>query len=242
MENTYLTKIPEIDMHILDHMSDESLVQYVQTSKFSKELVQIPKINQRIETFKKYITFDIFSVINENFDNIIYRPYILFKIKNQTYNIKIFYPDYYVSIKYTMVDTNITLSINRINQKSTILEDDDLDARFGFDINTLYMIYVHEGFHKYAEKATQEYLDKQYNKMALYKNTLDGFFNLMGLYLWFKINCIFLYLTKDSLKMIDNQEITLEYINSNDGTDTMNRFKNYITLYYDLLTDYIENL
>jgi len=248
MENTYLTNIKEIDMHILDHLSDESLVKYVQTSKFTNDLLKIPKIKQRIETYKKYMSFDLISVINKNFDDIVFRPYILFKIKDDkslNYDIKIIYDEYYTNIVYDAIIKNngyITVSINRINNRINISDDQDYEAKYTFDINTLYMIYVNQGFYKHAKKATKEYLDRLFNKMNDLKNTYKDFFNLMGLYLWFKINCIFLYLTNDSLKIINEQEITLNYINSDEGVDTINKLKNYIILYYDLLSMYIDTL
>lgn len=249
MENTYLTKIPEIDMHILDHMSDESLIKYIQTSIYRNDLIKIPKINQRVEMYKKYKTFDLSAVITHNFDAIVIRPYILFRItdivENLLYNVKIIYDNYYTKIDYSAIMDNygyITIVSSRIDERINIVDDQDYEAKYGFDINTLYMIYVNQGFHKYAKKATQEYLDRQFDKMTSYKKTYKDFFNLMGLYLWFKINCIFLYLTKDTLRNIDSQEITIEYINSEEGEDTINKLKNYITLYYDLLSMYIENL
>lgn len=249
MENTYLTKIPEIDMHILDHMSDESLIKYIQTSTYRNELIKIPKINQRVETYKKYKTFDLSTVITPNFDAIVIRPYVLFRITetptNLYYNVKIIYDNYYTNIDYSAVMDNhgyITISSSRIDERINLVDDQDYDARYGFDINTLYMIYVNQGFHQYAKKATQEYLDRQFDKITTCKKSYKDFFKLMGIYLWFKINCIFLYLTKDTLRNINMQEITIEYINSEEGTETMNKFKNYITLYYDLLSMYIENL
>jgi len=220
----YVNKSHDLQLN----MSDESLLYYVNESPYKNDLLQIPIINQRIQLYEKYENFDLSLFFNKPF-----KPYVIFKIKDYKYDIKIVKDNSYVYIQYKYDKNNIRVLIQNVLDNYVI--DIDYDAMYGFDIHTIYTIYINQGLCKYAKKATKDYLTRQYNKIS------DDLYNLMGLYLWFKINCIFLYLTNESLIDI-NQEIPINYINTQEGIDTINKFKNHITLYYDLLSQYIENL
>lgn len=206
------------DLQLLNHLSDENLIKYIDTSPFKNELLKIPNIDQRLKLYEKFKAFDLSLYVNDL--TLVDKPYILFKIKNLKYDIKIT-DDIY--IQYKAEKDRVRVLIQNV--------DIDLpidDAKYGFDVNTIYMIYINNGLCRYAKKATKDYLDRQYAKIN------DDLYQLMGLYLWFKINCIFLHLTDTSIINID--EIVVQ------DNEIKNNLKNYIILYYDLLTQYIENL
>lgn len=242
------TNVPETDYLILQQMSDYDLINYCQTSDYAQELCYIPNIRKRIINYKKYLDFNVLDHLNN-----LNPPYLLSKMQKFDYE----YNDsdrYVLSYDFYIVKDNYTL-INYIADDTEdygtiqvhITHDDNFNlddileenTSWGLDIHTIYTIMVQEGLQKYAKEYLINYLDNARNLES--KDGFAGFFEAMGLFYWFKINCMYLKLVNETIELVD-EDFTLEYIQSQEAIDLKYRFINEIDLYYDLLINYIDTL
>jgi len=240
---------------ILDHMSDETLVRYCQTDSYAGQLCLIPRIKKRLDEYKLYKTFELDEILNQIED---YTPYPLLIhryemqrddesfIFNDT--IYILYQDKYVEIKcqaYDGMDERY-LNIQIIKRQqaitlNTIINqyENNNDAVWSLDVMTIKNVYNHIGVKRYASLKAIEELDKNF----LYKeehlnNTIEDYFTLFIIYIWFKSQVILYKLKDDQLDEIDI-DIDDNYVDTPEYQVLKYELNKSIDDMYQLLLNYI---
>lgn len=239
------TDIPEVDYLILEQMEDDDLAQYCQTSEYARELCLIPNIKKRLDIYQQYLTFNLMDIIpSYPFKS----PMIICKIEKYNYPNKtiLSYELYIIKENYTIIDylarevdgeASILLDINH-PAEFDINEILGEEASFNLDINTIYDILVDKGLNKYAKSYLINHVTSTIDTIR-FDDTIDQFFEVMGLFYWLKSQCMFLKIVQDTIDTLE-QEFDISYIESEEGITLQNNMINAIDYYYNLLINYIE--
>ena len=247
-----LTQVPETDYLILQQMNDQDLVQFCQTSEYATELCAIPNIKKRLNTYKAYLSFNILEDI-ENYEF----KYPMMVCKIQTYDYMyndneqyiLSYEIYIVKETTTVIDyiadekegeASMLLAINQKDFDFKSIFTLNNETAWDFDINTIYDMLLQKNLEKYAKSYLINHINNAIDSLIL-DNTIAEFFEIMGLFYWFKTQCMFLNLVHETIDSIE-QEFDLTFIQSPEGVELKHKIMRTIDLYYDLLIDYIEQL
>ena len=242
------TEIPEVNYTILKQMNDQQLSQVCQTNHHAKELCEYNDIQARLDLYKAYLHFDLFDHMEE----IEFKyPLMIFRMEEQdgpyinALEIYVLKADTSTIIKYfgdvkKAGDQDGTVSIDILNNLQPYDVLDILSDAQGVDLNTVRSILQQRGFKKYEKDYLQYYIQTYYESLKP-EPGLKGFYKVLALHLWFKSHCMFLKLVNEYINEID-QDINLEFVNSEEGIEEKYKRIQEIDFYYDILTDYIEDL
>ena len=242
-----ITGLTDTDLYLLNQLDDDTLVQFCKSTKYGKQLCGLPSIQNRIELYKKYKQFDILNTV-DHVDDLVSRPYMFMTFGLYQMHFFMLYEqhteiiDYYAVVGYDD-KSNYDLDQFDVNQRFDVndIVVHHMDHDFEYDIDTLWQIYTKSGLHHYATTAVVKKINDQFDFVSTFDTTtLDGFYDLLAIYYWFKIQCLFLNLTNEAFVARD-VNISLNYIQSDYGVNIINRLKDEIVLYYDLMIDYINN-
>lgn len=248
---------PEVNVLILDQMTDDDLIQFCQTDTYATELCSIPKIQNRINNYKFYKTFDI-STIFDDIEN--YCPYPLMIHRYARYeddnlfiidnDIHILYQDKYVNIKCFVqedLQNDSYININVVEHPPTQLKsiinsyESNEGTFWDLDLLSICHIYNNIGLKKYAQLKALERLNEHKNLQLNYQNyTLKDFYKLFVLRLWFLSHVILYKLEDDSIDNF-NLDISDAFV-INNLNDNMIMLNDDIDDFYDMLYNYINQL
>lgn len=248
---------PEVDLLILDQMSDDDLVHFCQTDVYAQGLCTIPKIKNRIDNYQYYKTFDYADILS-NIEQYCPYPIMIHRYDKfedeQTFvisnDIFILYQDKYKNIIcLTQEDLNVNgqtyINIDVIGEQmnktlNTIINSYENNEYVVWDLDLLsiYHVYVNIGLQKYAKIKTINELNEHYKlKLNYQNNTLKDFYKLFILRIWFTSHVILYKLEDDSIDQLD-----IDINNDFDFTRYIVRLNEDIDDLYNILYDYINNL
>lgn len=244
---------PEIDVLILDQMEDQDLVHYCQTNSYASQLCSIPRLQNRINTFKYYKTFDLSSLFN---DIEIYCPYPIMIHRYAQFNddilsiinndIHILYLNKYIKIKCltqdgeeNFIQIEVTEQPNNIKLNTIINSYENNEGSvWDLDLKSIYNAYVYIGLKKYAKIKTLEVLNEHKNYQNDYQSS---FYKLFILRLWFLSHVILYKLEDDSIDNLD-LDIDEDFVVSPLFNYYINKLNEDINDFYNLLYQYINKL
>lgn len=187
----HVLDIEDVDFNFLDQMSDKTLINFCQTSKYSQLLCQDQIIKDRIENYKYCLNFDItyftFAQLNKIIDDINY-PFIFYFESNDVYmhqkNVLVGNdPGDYLTIDatYDVGERHISGDIHfhqDYAQGDFTIEDvlkrfDDIE-NVQLDLNSMYNIYRKTGCdHELAKDKMIKHINLKYYKVLECKKSLE---------------------------------------------------------------------
>jgi hypothetical protein len=261
MESTYMRSYipPEVNVLILDQMNDEDLLQYCQINIYADSLCNIPKIKNRIETYKYYKTFELFTIFND-IEKYVDYPIMVHHYEgginedNQTVILDTVYVinvdkysiiQYYAAIDQDNNNSNYSIEVTESNIPITMSEILELNPDTGndvwaLDLKSTYMVYVNIGLEKYAKDKVMEVLNANYNLKAQYQTrTLQNFYLLFFLFEWFKTNAMILQLVDYDINNSED-ELDIVFLNSTQYNDIIKNYNIEIDYIYNLIVNYFD--
>ncbi|HSW76457.1 MAG TPA: hypothetical protein VLG50_05405 [Candidatus Saccharimonadales bacterium] len=253
--------VTDVNDQILAMLDDETLVQYCQISTFAQSVCKKDtRIQQRIALYHKYKQFNVLHVMN-NMDDLINRPYMFYRMERVNHDDKsvikydffIFDDTLYSHISFvasaiTQYNSRYIVKAEKYDETATIgdilrlYHDSEGVEEFGYDISTFYQLYVANGLTKYAIHDTLNYLQYHYNILTFINDkSFVDFYTLLGLYWWYKMNCIIVGVIGNQIEERDIN-IDFEFLQSDRMQHLKNQLINSVMLYHDLLVDYINQL
>lgn len=212
-----LTNVYDMDVEILNHLPDEDLIQFCQTSSEAQKLCQ--HFNKRLNLYMEYKLYDYMLYLPA-------RNLLLFKynINNHRLSYTVYAITYSINIvKLKAADNEYKIHIDEMDycDPYDIIKGTDWSA----DIATIYHSYL-----KFpcAKRHINNLLKNKLKLMSPYTDKV-GIIKLFGLHFWFQANCLF-------LGLIDNS-----FEESRHSYMTKTRIMNEILLYYDLLNEWVLN-
>lgn len=248
----HVLDIEDVDFNFLDQMSDKTLVNFCQTSKYSQLLCRDEIIKDRIENYKYCLSFEI---TEKNIKSLINQygleyPYIIFEkndddacdaiIANSSEGFRGIFLRVYTPVSF--LPGRKMLDASEFNRVFNLKMNLKINYIIDIDLITRYNIYRKVGCdHETANDKILNHINIQYDKMLGLKSAANYnyliYFNLEETLLWFKIMCIFLGLTDEDIYNVD-EEMDHDFLNSPEYKDIKENMLNDIDRYYDLLIDH----
>ena len=254
-----VTGLNDTDLALIDQLDDDTLIQFCKLSQYSQSVCLTPQIQQRIDLYKRYKQFDVLSTeVLNHVDKLATRPFMLMrfeKTKNkdylQIYNLFFILSDDQMERVYFSANTDSYHSTYKISHQLLDYQNGEhlLSVYQGnksyaldYDIDTLIKIYQANGLEKYAKMEAHQSIQHQFDLVTTCDtSTLIGFYNMLEVYYWFEVQCLFLNLIEGGV-IERHVEIDLDYLQSDYGVKIVNDLKNEIALYYDLMIQFVNDL